>query len=53
MKKIAIVGGGIVGLATGYKLQKLIPTAKITLFEKEDSEHELMSVTFNSNEKSF
>lgn len=37
MKKIAIVGGGIVGLATAYKVQKLLPTAKITLFEKEDS----------------
>jgi L-2-hydroxyglutarate oxidase len=37
MKKIAIVGGGIVGLATAYKVQKLIPTAKITLFDKEDT----------------
>jgi L-2-hydroxyglutarate oxidase len=37
MKKIAIVGGGIVGLATAYKLQKKIPSAKITLFEKEDT----------------
>ena len=37
MKKIAIVGGGIVGLATAYKVQKLMPTAKVTLFEKEDS----------------
>ena len=37
MKKIAIVGGGIVGLATAYKVQKLLPTAKVTLFEKEDS----------------
>jgi L-2-hydroxyglutarate oxidase len=37
MKKIAIVGGGIVGLATAYKIQKLLPTAKIILFEKENS----------------
>ena len=37
MKKIAIIGGGIVGLATAYKVQKLIPSAKVTLFEKENS----------------
>lgn len=37
MKKIAIVGGGIVGLATAYKVQMLLPTSKVTLFEKEDS----------------
>jgi L-2-hydroxyglutarate oxidase len=37
MKKIAIVGGGIVGLATAFKVQKLLPNAKVTLFEKEDS----------------
>ena len=37
MKKIAIVGGGIVGLAIAYKIQKLMPSAKVTLFEKEDS----------------
>ena len=36
-KNIAIVGGGIVGLATAYKLQKRMPNAKVTLFEKEDS----------------
>lgn len=34
-KKIAIVGGGIVGLATAYKLQLQMPTAKVILFEKE------------------
>lgn len=33
---IAIVGGGIVGAATFYKLQKKNPTLKIALIEKED-----------------
>ena len=37
MKKIAIIGGGIVGLATAYKVQRLYPSAKVVLFEKEDS----------------
>ena len=32
---IAIVGGGIVGLATAYKLQIKYPNSTIVLFEKE------------------
>ena len=32
---IAIVGGGIVGAATFYKLQHSFPTLKIILIEKE------------------
>lgn len=32
---IAIVGGGIVGAATGYKIQRAFPHLKIVLFEKE------------------
>ena len=32
---IAIVGGGIVGLATGYKLQKQFPLLNIIVLEKE------------------
>ncbi|MFM1857898.1 MAG: hypothetical protein RLZ05_958, partial [Bacteroidota bacterium] len=37
MKKIAIIGGGIIGLATAYKVQRLFPTAKVVVFEKEVS----------------
>ena len=33
---IAIVGGGIVGAATFYKIQKACPDLKIILFEKEE-----------------
>lgn len=33
--KIAIIGGGLVGLATAYKLRQAMPTAHITLLEKE------------------
>ena len=33
---IAIVGGGIVGAATFYKIQKRNPSLKLALFEKED-----------------
>jgi (S)-2-hydroxyglutarate dehydrogenase len=35
-KRIAIVGGGIVGLATAYRLTERFPQALITLLEKED-----------------
>ncbi|WP_296705861.1 FAD-dependent oxidoreductase, partial [Algoriphagus sp.] len=33
---IVIVGGGIVGLATGLKIQKSNPALKIAILEKED-----------------
>lgn len=33
---IAIIGGGIIGAATLYKMQKAYPTLKILLVEKED-----------------
>ncbi len=33
---IAIVGGGIVGLATAYRLQKKYPKLNLIVFEKED-----------------
>ena len=33
---IAIIGGGIVGLASAYKLQKSYPHLSIIVFEKED-----------------
>jgi (S)-2-hydroxyglutarate dehydrogenase len=32
---VAIIGGGIVGLATGYQLARLFPQKKVVLFEKE------------------
>ena len=32
---IAVIGGGIVGAATFYKLQKKFPNMRIALFEKE------------------
>ncbi len=35
-KRIAVIGGGIVGLATAYKLQEKMPDAKVVLFEKEN-----------------
>lgn len=35
-KTIIIVGGGIVGLATAYKLGRRCPNAKITVLEKEN-----------------
>jgi (S)-2-hydroxyglutarate dehydrogenase len=36
-KRIAIVGGGIVGLATAYRLAQRFPGAALTLLEKEDA----------------
>lgn len=36
MKEVAIVGGGILGLAIGYELSLSHPAYKVTLFEKED-----------------
>src|SRR5437016_13099227 len=35
-KRFAIVGGGIVGLATAYRLGQRFPGARITVLEKED-----------------
>jgi L-2-hydroxyglutarate oxidase len=35
MKRIAITGGGIIGLATAYKLLKNDPSLKVEVFEKE------------------
>jgi L-2-hydroxyglutarate oxidase len=33
--RIGVIGGGIVGLAVAYKLQKKYPASKVILFEKE------------------
>jgi L-2-hydroxyglutarate oxidase len=33
--RIAVVGGGIVGLATAYRLQQRLPGAQVTILEKE------------------
>ena len=35
-QRIIIIGGGIVGLATAFKLARQAPTARITVLEKED-----------------
>ena len=34
-RKVAIVGGGIVGLATAYRLEQKFPDANVTVLEKE------------------
>ena len=36
MKEVAIIGGGILGLAIGYELSISYPSFKVTIFEKED-----------------
>lgn len=33
--RIGVIGGGIVGLATAFKLQQKYPNARVTVFEKE------------------
>jgi (S)-2-hydroxyglutarate dehydrogenase len=35
--RIAVVGGGIVGLATAYRLLERLPDARVTVLEKEDA----------------
>ena len=42
-RKIAVVGGGIVGLAIAYKIQKSISNSKVYLFEKENEIDELFN----------
>jgi L-2-hydroxyglutarate oxidase len=36
MKDVAIIGGGIVGLATAYRLLERVPSAKVVVLEKEN-----------------
>lgn len=38
MKRIAVIGGGIIGLATAYKILQKHPGAILHLFEKEDGQ---------------
>jgi L-2-hydroxyglutarate oxidase LhgO len=35
--RIVVIGGGIVGLATAYRLQQALPDARVTILEKEDA----------------
>jgi L-2-hydroxyglutarate oxidase len=37
MKSVAVIGGGLIGLATAYKLLGRHPSLKIDVYEKEDS----------------
>ena len=37
MKRIVVVGGGIVGLATALRVQRRLPDASVTVLEKESS----------------
>lgn len=35
--RVAVIGAGLVGLSTAFQLDKLLPSAEITVFEKESS----------------
>lgn len=37
MKSFVIIGGGIVGLATAWRLNQALPDARVTVLEKEDA----------------
>ena len=36
MKRVAVIGGGLIGLATAYKLLEKHPGLKLDVYEKED-----------------
>ena len=36
-KKIAVIGGGLVGLATAFEIAQNFPDCSVTVFEKESS----------------
>jgi L-2-hydroxyglutarate oxidase len=37
VKRIVVVGGGIIGLATAYRLQQRLPGTRVTVLEKENA----------------
>ena len=42
MKKIGVIGGGIIGLATALKIQNKFPHSKVFVFDKESKLGELL-----------